>query len=88
MVSPRMSADFGLSGRILKSNFFALTNDIQFKPTGGKAHKIRVTGYLMWDDDHNGSTDIGSTIQKFHHPWRSTDWEIHPVTKIEDLGQK
>ena len=67
--------------------------DNSFKPTGGKAHKIRVTGYLMWDDDHNGFTDVGSTIQsidfkKFHQPWRSTAWEIHPVTKIEDLGQR
>jgi hypothetical protein len=44
---------------------------------GHKAQKIRVTGYLLWDDDHNGSADVGSTIQYFgsngfHHPWRST----------------
>jgi len=53
-----------------------------------KDQKIRVTGYLMWDDDHNGSADVGSTIQYFgtngfHHPWRSTAWEIHPIMKIE-----
>ena len=47
-----------------------------------------MTGYLLWDDDHNGSADVGSTIQSFskngfHHPWRSTAWEIHPVIKLE-----
>jgi len=55
--------------------------------TGHKAQKIRVTGYLMWYDDHNGSADFGSTIQYFgtngfHHPWRSTAWEIHPIIKV------
>ena len=59
--------------------------------TGGKAHKIRVTGYLLWDDEHNGANDIGATVQRFspngyHKPWRLTAWEIHPVFKIEDLG--
>lgn len=62
--------------------------DRSFQPTKHKAQKIRVTGYLLWDDDHNGSADVGSTIQwigsnGFHHPWRSTAWEIHPVMKIE-----
>jgi len=60
--------------------------------TGHKAQKIRVTGYLLWDDDHNGSADVGSTIQYigsngFHHPWRSTAWEIHPVPKIEVIDR-
>jgi hypothetical protein len=40
------------------------------------------------DDGHNGSADVGSTFEYFssngfHHPWRSTAWEIHPVIKIE-----
>ncbi len=67
--------------------FFRLL-DMSCQPTGHKARKIRVTGYLLWDDEHNGSADVGSTIEHigsngFHHPWRSTAWEIHPVMKIE-----
>ena len=56
-----------------------------------KSHKVRVTGYLMWDDEHGGTNDVGTTVQRFspkgwHNPWRSTAWEIHPVLKVEDLG--
>ena len=37
-----------------------------------------------------GLADVGSTIRsiganKFHQPWRSTAWEIHPIVKIEAL---
>lgn len=79
--------------RIQKLAAFFRWPDNSFQPTGEKAHKIRVTGYLMWDDDHNGPADIGLTVQwttkeGYHHPWRSTAWEIHPVLKIEDLGTK
>ncbi|MEP7015418.1 MAG: hypothetical protein ABI925_08265 [Verrucomicrobiota bacterium] len=61
--------------------------------TGGKAHKIRVTGYLLWDDEHNGTYDVGTKVERFtangyHNPWRLSAWEIHPVLKIEDLGTK
>jgi hypothetical protein len=64
--------------------------DVTDEPTGHAARKIRLTGYLMWDDEHNKSGDIGTRIQtiganKFHQPWRSTAWEIHPVIKIEPL---
>jgi hypothetical protein len=50
-----------------------------------------VTGYLFGDDEHKDSTEVGSTIQRFdrdgfHWPWRSTAWEIHPVMKIEVIG--
>jgi hypothetical protein len=44
--------------------FFRL-QDRRFQSTGHKAQKIRVTGYLMCDDDHNGSADAGSRIQSF-----------------------
>lgn len=79
--------------RISKLAAFVRLPDNTFQPTGEKAHKIRVTGYLLWDDEHNGPADIGSNIQWFsnegyHHPWRSTAWEVHPVLKIEDLGTK
>jgi hypothetical protein len=61
---------------------------VSYQATKQKARKIRVTGYLLWDDEHNGSADVGSTVQYFsnngfHHLWRSTAWEIHPVMKIE-----
>jgi hypothetical protein len=44
----------------------------------------------LWDDEHNGAADVGTTIRnfsanKYHHPWRSTAWEIHPVIKIEAI---
>ena len=61
-------------------------------PTGAAPHKVRITGYLMWDDEHNeAGKDVGPTIERgghgeYHHPWRATAWEIHPILKIEDLG--
>jgi hypothetical protein len=63
-------------------------------PTGSAPHKIRITGYLMWDDEHNEiGKDIGRTIERgghgeYHHPWRATAWEIHPILQIDDLGTK
>jgi hypothetical protein len=69
------------------TGFFRL-QDTSYQATGHTAQKVRVTGYLLWDDEHNGSADVGSTIRYFskngfHHPWRSTAWEIHPVMKME-----
>jgi hypothetical protein len=60
--------------------------------TGSKPHRVRITGYLMWDDQHTDpGKDVGPTIEnggcgEYHHPWRVTAWEIHPILKIEDLG--
>src|SRR6266566_6430063 len=67
---------------------FLRLQDVSYKTTGHKAQRVRLTGYLLWDDDHNSSPEVGSTIQRFgrnrlHQPWRSTAWEIHPVMKIE-----
>ena len=64
------------------------------KATGHAAHKIRVTGFVLWDDEHNekGDTgDVGPEIRTkgangYYHPWRETAWEIHPAFAIEDLG--
>jgi hypothetical protein len=69
---------------------FIRAPDFTIEPTGHAARKIRVTGYLLWDDEHNGSADVGTTIRtiganQYHHPWRSTAWEIHPALKIEAL---
>jgi hypothetical protein len=71
---------------------FIRAPDLSYEPTGHPARRIRLTGYLLWDDDHNGSADVGSTIEKiaankFHQPWRSTAWEIHPVMKIEVVDE-
>jgi hypothetical protein len=63
--------------------------DLTYESTGHKAQKVRITGYLLWDDEHNDDTkDVGVTIRsigrnKYHNPWRATAWEIHPVIKIE-----
>ncbi|PZR75953.1 MAG: hypothetical protein DLM73_04020 [Chthoniobacterales bacterium] len=69
---------------------FIRAPDFTIEPTGHAARRIRATGYLVWDDEHNGTADVGPTIlsigeNKYHHPWRSTAWEIHPVIKIEAL---
>ena len=61
--------------------------------TGSPPHRVRVTGYLLWDDQHNGPNDIGPTVltgggSQYHNPWRISPWEIHPVLKIEDLGTR
>ena len=93
-ITPRTEGLFYQANvRIQKLAAFVRLPDNSFQPTGEKAHKIRVTGYLLWDDDHNGPADIGTSIQwltkeGYHHPWRSTAWEIHPILKIEDLGTR
>ena len=64
--------------------------DMEVETLRQKPQGVRITGYLLWDDDHNGSADVGSTIEKirrnkYHQPWPSTAWEIHPILKIERL---
>lgn len=76
--------------RVQELAAFIRAPDLSYEPTRHAAWKIRLTGYLLWDDDHNGSADVGATIRsiganKYHQPWRSTAWEIHPVVKIEAL---
>jgi hypothetical protein len=77
--------------RIQELAAFFRRPDVTYESTGHKAQKVRVTGYLLWDDEHNDNTkDVGATIQsiarnKYHNPWRATAWEVHPVIKIERL---
>ena len=71
------------------ANYFRPT-DFSYQATGHKPVKVRITGYLLWDDEHNGAADVGTAIKtapplKFHNPWRQAAWEIHPVYKIERL---
>jgi hypothetical protein len=88
-ITPRTEQRIYRDGaRIQSLAEFLRLQDVSYKATGHKACRVRVTGYLLWDDDHNGSADVGSTVQwfsknGFHHPWRSTAWEIHPVIKLE-----
>jgi hypothetical protein len=88
-ITPRTERIIYRDGVRIRSlaGFFRLP-DTSYKATGHAAQKVRLTGYLLWDDEHNASADVGSTIQRFgrnglHQPWRSTAWEIHPVMKIE-----
>jgi len=88
-VTPRTEPNVYRTGaRIESMTAFLRLRDMSYRPTTHKARRVRVTGYLMWDDEHNGIADVGPNIEYFskngfHHPWRSTAWEIHPVMKIE-----
>ena len=46
------------------AGFFRL-QDASYRATGHAAQKVRITGYLLWDDEHNSSAEVGSTIQRF-----------------------
>lgn len=90
-ITPRtQNAIFRDHIRIQSLAAFVRAPDWTVEPTHHAARKIRVTGYLLWDDEHNGTADVGTTIRtiganKYHHPWRSTPWEIHPALKIEAI---
>src|SRR3954469_17067341 len=50
--------------RIQELAAFFRRTDVTYESTGHKAQKVRVTGYLLWDDEHNDNTkDIGATIR-------------------------
>jgi hypothetical protein len=88
-ITPRtQNAIYRAGVRLQELTAFFRRADFSYESTGHKAQKIRVTGYLLWDDEHNGAADVGTAIKtiganKFHNPWRSVAWEIHPVIKIE-----
>jgi hypothetical protein len=92
-ITPRTESLVYRSGvRMQRLAAFIRSPDNTFTVTGSKPHKVRLTGYLVWDDEHNREdSDVGLFIGWFskdgyHHPWRSSAWEIHPVMKVEDLG--
>lgn len=89
-ITPRtQNAIFHDGVRIQELAAFFRRPDVTYESTGHPAQKIKVTGYLLWDDEHNDNTkDVGATIRsiarnRYHNPWRATAWEIHPVVKIE-----
>ncbi len=90
-IAPRTQTELFRSGiRLQDLAAFIRAPDLTHEPTGKKAARVRVTGYLLWDDDHNGRADIGERIERtaangYHNPWRRTAWEIHPILKIEVL---
>ena len=90
-ITPRTQNEIYRSGiRIQQLAAFFRRSDLTYEPTGHKAARIRVTGYRLWDDEHNGRYDVGPAIRtiganKYHNPWRQTAWEIHPVIQIVSL---
>lgn len=95
-ITPRTEAALYRSGVRLRqlAAFMRLGEPPNMKefPTGSKPHQVRITGYLFRDNSHaDEGEDIGVSIVRggngsYHHPWRATAWEVHPVLKIEDLG--
>jgi hypothetical protein len=90
-ITPRtQNAIFHDGVRIQQLTAFFRPPDLTYQATGHAARKIRVIGYRLWDDEHNGTADVGESIRKiaankFHNPWRRSAWEIHPVIKIIPL---
>ena len=89
-ITPRtQNAIFRDGIRVQELAAFFRHPDVTYESTGHPAQKVKVTGYLLWDDEHNDNTkDVGATIRsigrnRYHNPWRATAWEIHPVVKIE-----
>ncbi|MEP6957062.1 MAG: hypothetical protein ABI883_09555, partial [Chthoniobacterales bacterium] len=89
-ITPRTQGAIFRDGiRLQKLAGFFRRPDMESETLSQKSQRVRITGYPLWDDEHNGAADIGTKIQrvnpgnKFHQPWRSTAWEIHPALKIE-----
>ena len=91
-ISPRTEQLVYRSGVRLLSLAGFIKEGKGYKSTGHPPQLVKVTGFLMWDDEHNGTADVGTNVQYFtpkngfHHPWRSTAWEIHPLISIEAVG--
>jgi hypothetical protein len=90
-ITPRtQNAIYADKIRIQELTAFFRRADLEYENTGHAARRIRIIGYRLWDDEHNGSADVGTTVRrigpnKYHNPWRQTAWEVHPVIKIVPL---
>ena len=90
-ITPRtQNAIYADKIRIQELTAFFRRFDLSYESTGHPARKIRVIGYRLWDDEHNGAADVGLTVKriganKYHNPWRQTAWEVHPAIKIVAL---
>jgi hypothetical protein len=88
-VTPRTEkALYDQGVRLLALAAFMRLLDNSYQPTQHPPRKIRVTGYLMWDDLHKDPETVGPRVKligndKLHHPWRATAWEVHPILKVE-----
>lgn len=88
-VTPRTEKPLYDQGvRLLALAAFMRLSDNSYQPTRHPPRKIRVTGYLMWDDAHNDPEALGPKVKligsdKLHHPWRATAWEVHPILKVD-----
>ena len=91
-ITPRTEAAIYRSGVRLQTVLgFLRLPDNSVQKAAARPQTVRVTGYLMWDDEHGSAHDVGTTVKRFspngyHNPWRSSAWEIHPVLKLEDLS--
>jgi hypothetical protein len=90
-VTPRSEKPlYGQGVRLLALTGFMRLLDNSYQPTNHPPCKVRITGYLMWDDIHNDPEAVGPKVKmigidKFHHPWRATAWEVHPILKLEKV---
>lgn len=93
-ITPRTEGNLYKSGvRLQQLAAYIRALDGTAQPTGHPPHKVRLTGYLLWDDAHNTPEEVGPTIkqldaQKLGRPWRRTAWEVHPLWEVVDLGSQ
>jgi hypothetical protein len=80
-ITPRTERIIYRDGVRIRSlaGFFRLQG-ASYQATGHKAQKVRLTGYLLWDDDHNGSADVGSTIEYIGSN------KLHSSMALDSLG--
>jgi hypothetical protein len=62
-ITPRTEQLLYRSGIRLQSLAGFFRAGKQYTPTGHPPQRVKITGFLMWDDEHNGSADIGGYVQ-------------------------